>query len=144
MSFLAESDFNPRLLRSGSPSDCRIFPCRPTFRRLCYLASIDFHEIWILECVFSLLCDSCPPRSLEAKTRLGQLLDRVVKVEEVIITRHDKPVARLIPEGRRNLESVRAAVAGLFELRAQIAKDNHGKAKLTPAEVRSWIEEGRR
>jgi len=30
--------------------------------------------------------------ALEAKTRFGQLLERVVQGEEVIITRHEKPV----------------------------------------------------
>jgi prevent-host-death family protein len=82
--------------------------------------------------------------ALEAKTRFGQLLERVAQGEEVIITRHDKPVARLVPEGRRNLESVRGAVAGLFELRGKISDDNQGKSKLTAAQVKSWIGEGRR
>ena len=35
--------------------------------------------------------------AFEAKTRFGELLDRVAKGEEVVITRHDKPVARLVP-----------------------------------------------
>jgi antitoxin (DNA-binding transcriptional repressor) of toxin-antitoxin stability system len=68
----------------------------------------------------------------------------VVQGEEVIITRHDKPVARLVPEGRRNLESVRAAVAGLFALRGEIHDRNRGKPKLTAAEIKDWIGEGRR
>ncbi len=82
--------------------------------------------------------------ALEAKTRFGQLLERVAQGEEVVITRHEKPVARLVPEGRRNLESVRAAVAGMFELRGQIFDRNHGQPKLTAAEVKSWMGEGRR
>jgi prevent-host-death family protein len=82
--------------------------------------------------------------ALEAKTRFGKLLERVAKGEEVIITRHEKPVARLVPEGRRNQESVRAAVAGLFELRRQIFQQNKGKPKVTAAEVKAWIAEGRR
>ena len=82
--------------------------------------------------------------ALEAKTRFGQLLERVAQGEEVIITRHEKPVARLVPEGRRNLESVRAAVTGLLELRGEISDQNQGKSKLTAAEVKSWIGEGRR
>jgi hypothetical protein len=52
-------------------------------------------------------------------------------------------VARLVPEGHRNLESVRAAVAALFELRRKISDRNQGKPKLTAAEVKSWIGEGR-
>ena len=82
--------------------------------------------------------------ALEAKTRFGKLLERVAKGEEIVITRHEKPVARLVPEGRRNLKAVKAAVAGLFELRGQIASHNKGKARLTTAEVKSWIGEGRR
>ncbi len=81
--------------------------------------------------------------ALEAKTRFGQLLELVAQGEEVI-TRHDKPVARLVPEGRRDLESVRAAVAVPFEFRQQISRRNQGKPKLTTAEVKAWISEGRR
>jgi prevent-host-death family protein len=33
----------------------------------------------------------------EAKDTLGALLDRVERGEEVVITRHGKPVARLVP-----------------------------------------------
>jgi len=58
-----------------------------------------------------------------------RLVGRIAQGEEVINTRHEKPVVRLVPEGRRNLESVRAAVAGLFELRQQIFHRNQGKPK---------------
>jgi prevent-host-death family protein len=78
--------------------------------------------------------------ALEAKTRFGRLLERVARGEEIVITRHEKPVARLVPEGRCNLEAVKAAVAGLFELREDIAitkgspnspplESNHGLRK---------------
>jgi prevent-host-death family protein len=79
----------------------------------------------------------------EAKTRFGQLLERVARGEEVIITKHKKPVARLVPEGRRNLESVREAIAGLFELSREIAAQNKDKPKLKDRKVKAWIEEGR-
>ena len=82
--------------------------------------------------------------ALEAKTRFGQLLERVARGEEVIITRHEKPVARLVPEGPRNLESVRAAVAELRKLRQRIAARTASKSKLTFDEVKSAIAEGRR
>lgn len=36
--------------------------------------------------------------SFDAKTHLSALLDKVEAGEEVVITRHGKPVARLIPE----------------------------------------------
>lgn len=79
--------------------------------------------------------------ALEAKTRLGELLNRVARGEEVIITRHDKPVARLVPEGGRNLSEIRHAVDELRSLRESIRR--RGADKLTDAEVRSAIEEGR-
>ena len=82
--------------------------------------------------------------ALEAKTRFGQLLERVAHGEEVIITKHEKPVARLVPEGPRNLESVRAAVAELRKLRQRIAARTAGKSKLTFDEVKSAVAEGRR
>ncbi len=81
--------------------------------------------------------------AFEAKTRFGELLDRVAKGEEVVITRHDKPVARMVPEGVPSLVEVRRAVAGLRELRNEIQARFKGKAKLTDAEVRSAIDEGR-
>ncbi len=48
--------------------------------------------------------------AFEAKNRLGSLLDRVEQGEEIVITRHGKPVARLVPnEGRGNREQAEAA-----------------------------------
>jgi len=35
--------------------------------------------------------------AFEAKNKLGALLDRVEQGEEIVITRHGKPVARLVP-----------------------------------------------
>jgi prevent-host-death family protein len=35
----------------------------------------------------------------DAKTRLSESLDRVEKGELIVISRHVKPVARLVPEG---------------------------------------------
>jgi prevent-host-death family protein len=82
--------------------------------------------------------------AFEAKTRFGELLERVGKGEEIIITRHEKPVARIVPEGRRSLTQVRQAVQSLDELRLRIAGRTKGRAKLSDSEVRAAIEEGRR
>jgi prevent-host-death family protein len=81
--------------------------------------------------------------ALEAKTRFGELLDRVTRGEEIVITRHDKPVARIIPEGRKSLENVRRAVADLRALRQEIAQ-RKGFKPLTDKEIRDAINEGRR
>ena len=36
--------------------------------------------------------------AFDAKTRFGELLERVARGEEIVITRHVRPVARIIPE----------------------------------------------
>jgi prevent-host-death family protein len=82
--------------------------------------------------------------AFEAKTRFGELLDRVSRGEEIIITKHEKPVARIVPEGRGSLERVTDAVDSLFRLQNQIAARIRGQKPLTYAEVKSAIEEGRR
>jgi prevent-host-death family protein len=79
--------------------------------------------------------------AFEAKTRFGELLERVSRGEEVVITRHDKVVARLVPEGPRRLDEVRRAVSGLRDLQSRIRR--RSRAKLSDDEVRSAIEEGR-
>jgi prevent-host-death family protein len=80
--------------------------------------------------------------ALEAKTRLGELLNRVSRGEEIVITRHDKPVARLIPEGRPSLEGVRRAVRDLHDLRGQISRRPRSK-RITNKEILAAINEGR-
>jgi len=79
--------------------------------------------------------------AFEAKTRFGELLKRVARGEEVVITRHDRPVARLVPEGAQRLDDVRRSVAGLRELQQRIRR--RSKAKLSDREVRAAIEAGR-
>ena len=80
--------------------------------------------------------------AFQAKTRFGELLDRVVRGEEIVITRHDKAVARLVPEGGPNLERARQAVADLRAGRALIAR-RRGFKPLTDAEIKDAIEDGR-
>jgi prevent-host-death family protein len=79
--------------------------------------------------------------AFEAKTRFGELLERVARGEEVVITRHDKPVARMVPEGGPRREEVRRAVHGLREIQQAIRQ--RSRAKLTDRDVRTAIDEGR-
>lgn len=81
--------------------------------------------------------------ALEAKTRLGELLDRVARGEEIVITRHEKPVARMVPEGGRNLADIRLGVAALRVIQEEIQKRTKGKAGLSDEEVKAAIDEGR-
>jgi prevent-host-death family protein len=45
-----------------------------------------------------------------AKTHLPQLLDEVERGETIVITRHGRPIARIVPELDRRREEVAAAM----------------------------------
>jgi prevent-host-death family protein len=53
----------------------------------------------------------------EAKTHLPQLLDDVERGETIIITRHGRPIARLVPDADRRQAQAREAVAAIKALR---------------------------
>ncbi len=71
----------------------------------------------------------------EAKTQLPRLLDSVERGETITITRHGKPVARLVPMGapRRSVEETIAAI--------RKARKGRSLGGITTKEL---IEEGRR
>jgi len=76
--------------------------------------------------------------SFEAKTHLPQLLERVAKGEEFTITKHGKPVARLVPtKTARPKPDVRAAVEAMKQFRK-------GRTLGEGLTIRDLIEEGRR
>jgi prevent-host-death family protein len=76
--------------------------------------------------------------AFEAKNTLGALLDLVQQGEEVVITRHGKPVARLVAEtASRDPSAARAAVA----IRARAAARKG--APITNEEWKSFRDEGR-
>lgn len=55
--------------------------------------------------------------AFEAKTHLSSLLERVSRGEEVLITRHGRPVARLVPPEDADRKRIDAAIAGLKSAR---------------------------
>ena len=82
--------------------------------------------------------------ALEAKIRFGTLLQRVAKGEEIVVTRYDKPVARIIPAGGLDLRDVHQDVDSLIALRGAIAEWRGSEEGLDHAEIKAMIEEGRR
>jgi len=64
--------------------------------------------------------------------------------EEIVITRHDRPVARVVREGAPDLESVKRSVEGLRQLQQRIRKRSLGRSALSAAEVRAAIGHGRK
>jgi prevent-host-death family protein len=58
----------------------------------------------------------------EAKTHFLRILDDVERGESVIVTRHGKRVARLIPEAEIDRERVQRAIDGMRALRQRTGK----------------------
>ena len=63
--------------------------------------------------------------AFEAKNTLGALLDRVEAGEEVRITRHGRPVARLVPD-RLSEAAIARARAAAKRIREMAAENNLG------------------
>ena len=82
--------------------------------------------------------------ALEAKNRFGELLHRVEQGEEIVITRHDRPIARVVRAEASNLDVVQRAVEELRQLQQKIRKRGRGRAALSYAEVRAAIGHGRK
>ena len=58
----------------------------------------------------------------DAKTRLPQILDEVERGETVRITRHGRPIARIVPEPHRRQEEVDKAIESIKALRKRTGK----------------------
>jgi prevent-host-death family protein len=72
----------------------------------------------------------------DARAKLSELIERVQAGEEVVLTRHGEPVARLVPEKQRRKRSRAAAVTRIRALAR--------KLDIRDVDVRKVIEEGRR
>ena len=72
----------------------------------------------------------------EAKSKLSELVDRVSRGEEFVITRHGAGIARLVPVKRPSREDVGDAIA---QMRA-----SRPRRHASSAELLEWRKEGRR
>jgi prevent-host-death family protein len=72
----------------------------------------------------------------EAKTKFLSILDEVERGASIIVTRHGKPIARIVPEAEVNRERVEQAMAGMRALRERVGK-------LSLEEILSARDEGR-
>ena len=75
--------------------------------------------------------------AFEAKNKLGQLLDLVERGEEVVITRHGKAVARLVPP------KTRFSRADAREAAQRIREMSRG-VTLEGLRLKDLVDEGRR
>jgi len=73
----------------------------------------------------------------QAKAQFAELLDQVERGETVLITRHGKPIARLVREEDERRADALRAMAEIKELRKRA-----GRA--TVEEILAWRDEGRK
>lgn len=74
-------------------------------------------------------------QSSEAKAKLAELLDQVEQGETIIITRHGRPIARLVPNDIRRRKEIKEAIEGLRQLGKQAGK-------VSVEELLAWRHEG--
>jgi len=72
-----------------------------------------------------------------AKAQLLGLLDDVERGETIVITRHGKPIARLVPDEDRQRDEAQRALA---EIREAQKHAPHATAE----EILAWRDEGRK
>jgi prevent-host-death family protein len=78
--------------------------------------------------------------AFEAKNKLSELLDLAERGEEIVITRHGKEVARLVPpKGSASRDETREAIR---RLRERAKTEKHGSFDWT--EWKAYRDEGRR
>lgn len=80
----------------------------------------------------------------EAKTHLSELVARAEQGEEVIITRHNKPVAKLVPISEVSPELVARRLQIFEELQAIGREIEKRGGPLSVEEILEWRDEGRR
>ncbi len=73
--------------------------------------------------------------TFDAKTRLSQFLREVERGRSITITRHGKPVARLVPADGPVKETTADLVRAFRGIR---------RAAGSPIDVKNWIREGRK
>jgi prevent-host-death family protein len=73
----------------------------------------------------------------EAKTHLPRLLDDVERGEVVVITRHGRRIARIVPELDRRQEEIDRALDGIRDIRKRTGR-------ITVQELLSARDDGRR
>ena len=79
--------------------------------------------------------------AFEAKTKFSELLERVRAGAEITITKHEKPVAKLVPFERPSVVELAPLFAQMDEFRGKHPLNPEGLAKTT---YRDLIEEGRK
>jgi prevent-host-death family protein len=73
----------------------------------------------------------------EAKTHLPKLLDAVERGEVIVITRHGRPIARIVPEQQLRRKEIEQAIANIRALGSRLGP-------VSVEEILSARDEGRK
>lgn len=87
------------------------------------------------------MADTSTLGAYEAKTKLSELLDRAAAGEEITITKHDQPVAKLVPANKTSRGDLRGLFEQMDDIRSHSVLNPPGEVKLR---VKELIQEGRR
>ena len=79
--------------------------------------------------------------AFEAKTKFSELLDQVSRGAEITITRHEKPVAKLVPFEKQSRVELAELFEQIDEFRANHPLNRKGLEKIS---YRDMIEGGRK
>ena len=77
----------------------------------------------------------------EAKTKLPELLERAASGEEITITKHEQPIAKLVPVTRTSNGELELLFQQMDEIRKRSVLNPPGEHKLS---IKQLIEEGRK
>jgi prevent-host-death family protein len=78
--------------------------------------------------------------AFEAKNRLGRLLDRVQGGEEIVITRHGSPIAKLAAAVPSDSSAIASALETFKRVRKQLARQG---GKVSRREIAAWAKGGK-
>ena len=74
-----------------------------------------------------------------AKAHFSQLLDEVERGTTIVVLRHGKPIARIVPDAEERRRRHKAAIANIRKLGEEVAKRN---GPISVEEIISSIHEG--
>lgn len=79
--------------------------------------------------------------TFEAKTKFSELLEKVSRGAEIVITKHERPIAKLVPYASKLDFNVDALFQRIDDFRSQNKLNSEGKDRVTYHEL---VEEGRK
>jgi prevent-host-death family protein len=65
--------------------------------------------------------------AFQAKNTLGSLLDHVEQGEQIVITRHGRPVARLVPNAEKGMSRPPKLLCNVFAIGPKTLGDSTGR-----------------